>query len=89
MVRQCLKRWRQTRQSRTRIPDEVWVSAVELARVYGVSRTARALRLGYYALKQRVEAGECTGATGPEVTPMFVDTPTAPSRIYLGVDLKH
>jgi len=37
--------WRQKRQGRTAIPDELWSAASQLARRHGVNRTAAALRL--------------------------------------------
>lgn len=48
--------WRQTRASKSRIPQGLWDLAVELAASEGLHRTARALKLDYYALKERVEA---------------------------------
>lgn len=45
--------WRKTRKRCSPIPEALWVSAVELAREYGVHPTARALRLNYYSLKKR------------------------------------
>jgi hypothetical protein len=40
---------------RTRIPEPLWAAAVKLAARYGIHRTAKALRVDYYALKKRVE----------------------------------
>lgn len=48
--------WRQSRAPRSRIPQALWDLAVELAASQGLNRTARALKLDYYALKDRVEA---------------------------------
>ena len=48
--------WRRTRQSGTRIPDELWSLAVKLADHQGISRTASVLGLDYYSLKKRVAA---------------------------------
>ena len=56
-VRQRLERWRRTRKKRSRIPEQLWRESVEVARSYGVNQTARALRLDYYGLKQRLDAG--------------------------------
>lgn len=69
--------WRQTRQVGCRIPDSMWESAVALARRFGVSRTAMALKLGYYELQKRV-----VGTSAPVVeatsarTPTFVELPS-------------
>lgn len=47
--------WRDQRTPGTRIPQPLWEIAVRLAKTHGVSRTAAALRLDYYSLKQRAE----------------------------------
>ena len=62
-VRRRIERWRRARKARSRIPDSLWASAVEVARSYGVHRAAKALRLDYYALKKRV-GQEATAAPG-------------------------
>lgn len=46
--------WRSTVPRRTRVPEELWLRAVELAGTAGVAKVARALRLDYTALKQRL-----------------------------------
>jgi hypothetical protein len=55
-TRQRFDRWRETRKVRSRIPESLWASAVKMARAYGINRTARALRVDYYSLKERVES---------------------------------
>jgi hypothetical protein len=54
-LRQRFEDWRRTHQARSRIPASLWGSAVKMAGVYGLHRTAKSLRLDYYALKKRVE----------------------------------
>jgi hypothetical protein len=54
-LRRRFERWRRTRKVRARIPEPLWASAVKLADRYGIHRTAKALRVDYYALKERVE----------------------------------
>ena len=49
-----LKKWRKAHPPRTRLPEELWAAAVELAEAEGVYSTARALRLDYANLKRRV-----------------------------------
>jgi hypothetical protein len=56
-VRRRLERWRRSHKFRSRIPEDIWVNAVTLARQVGLGKTARALRLDYYALKKRLESG--------------------------------
>ena len=72
-VRQRLERWRRTRKKRTRIPEQLWQESVEVARGYGVNQTARALRLDYYGLKQRLDAGFAGTAVEQEPVASFVE----------------
>jgi|SRR4030042_257588 len=58
-IRRRLERWRRTRRGRMRIPEGLWGLAVRAVGTYGVNRTARALGLDYYSLKQRVAAAGC------------------------------
>ena len=54
-LRGRIAEWRGTRgTSAERMPERLWAEAARLARVYGGSRVARALRLDYGALKRRV-----------------------------------
>jgi hypothetical protein len=64
--------WRQKRQGRTAIPDELWSAASQLARRHGVNRTAAALRLDGGKLKRRmVAAGTSTAKRA--MPPAFVE----------------
>jgi len=49
------QQWRETRKTRTRIPDSLWNAAVKMAGRYGLCRTAQALPVDYYSLKERME----------------------------------
>ena len=64
--------WRKTRSPGARIPESLWNSAVKMAGKYGVSPTARALKLDYYSLKKRTDA-----ASRSVPTPTFVELPSA------------
>jgi len=68
-LRGRFERWRRTRETRSRIPEALWASAVKAADTYGIHRTARALRVDYYALKKRVEG---TAAVTASNTPAGV-----------------
>jgi len=72
-VRQRLERWRRNRKQRSPIPEPLWVSAADLARRYGLAKTARALRLDYYSLKERIEAGDRQGSREMNARPAFVE----------------
>ena len=50
--------WRSERQRGQRIPESLWLTAVELAKQHGVWPTARALHLDHSRLKRRVRNGE-------------------------------
>ena len=56
-LRRRFERWRETHRSRSRIPERLWGAAVKMAGRYGLNRTAKTLRLDYYALKKRAEQG--------------------------------
>jgi len=53
-----LEKWRCERKRGQRIPENLWGTAVELAKQHGVWPTARALNLDYNGLKRRVRNGE-------------------------------
>jgi len=59
-VRRQFEHWRRSRRRGTRIPEALWRAAASAGREHGVSKTSQALRLDYYALKERVES------SGPE-----------------------
>src|SRR5882724_10867077 len=49
-----LEQFRNTRPARTRLPESLWLAAVELARQHGVYPVAHPLRLDYTRLKKRL-----------------------------------
>ena len=55
--RRRFEQWRRCRKGHIPIPESLWSEAVTLAGRYGVSRTARTLRVGYRSLKERVARG--------------------------------
>ena len=57
-VRARLEEWRRNRQGRAAIPEELWSSAIEVARRDGVGHTATALRLDYGKLKRLMLAAD-------------------------------
>ncbi len=54
-VRRQFEDWRRSRRRGARIPEALWRAAASAGHEHGVSKTAQALRLDYYALKKRVE----------------------------------
>ena len=64
-VRKRIERWRETRQSGTPMPEELWGAAVRLVGVHGLYGVTRGLNVDYGALKKRVcqaEEGDADGA---------------------------
>ncbi len=57
-VRSRFEQWRQTRQGKARIPDELWSAAAAVARREGVGRTAVALHLDGGKLKRWIAAAD-------------------------------
>jgi len=55
-ARRELDRWRRSAGRGRNIPPDLWERARALAHAHGVSRTAHALGLEYYALAKRVQA---------------------------------
>ena len=55
-VHRRLERWRTTRRQRCPIPEALWIASATVARDFGLGRTARALRLDYYKLRERLAA---------------------------------
>lgn len=58
ITKQSIEQWRAKRRPRSRLPEDLWREAIELARVHGVNKVARTLKLDYYSLKKRVSVAE-------------------------------
>jgi hypothetical protein len=65
------EQWRNNRRGKARIPAELWLAAVEVARKEGINRTARELHVAWDDLKRRMTA---TGAVPQR--PAFVELVT-------------
>ena len=72
---------RETHRARSRISDSLWAAAAKLAGSYGINRTARALRVDYYSLKERVAQPSAGVLELPQGT--FLELPP-PSTASLG-----
>ena len=70
-VRTRFESWRQTRNGKARIPDELWSAAVEVARRDGVSQTATALHLDGGKLKRRMMTSD--SMPDKRMPPAFVE----------------
>jgi len=81
-LRQRFDDWRESHPPRSRIADSLWSSAVKTAGIYGIHRTARALRANYYALKKRVERASRIPVVPRKENPAttFIELPPLVSR---------
>jgi hypothetical protein len=70
-VRTRFENWRQNREGKQRIPEELWSAAIELARRDGVNATAATLHLDSGKLKRRMMAAD--SVTGKAMPPTFVE----------------
>jgi hypothetical protein len=87
-LRQRFERWRQTHPARSRIADPLWTAAVKMAGAYGIHRTARALRINYYALKKRMEreSAAASGLLEEGASATFIELPPpAPAGSCQGI----
>jgi len=71
--RKRFEQWRSTHPPRSHLPKPLWSLAAELAREYGLSKTARILRLDYYGLKKRVASLVSDNGPPPAVRPAFLE----------------
>lgn len=74
-------KWRRTRKLGTRIPEALWKLALELAARHGVSKTAIALRVDYYALKKRLGEQTPPRRVGSAATPAPAFVELTPSSL--------
>ena len=73
--RQRLECWRREHKRYSRLPQELWSMAAELATEFGINRVASLLRLNYYDLKKRVKPSN--QGDSPETAPnsLFLELP--------------
>jgi hypothetical protein len=76
-LRQRFERWRRTHRARSRISDSLWAAAAKLAGSYGICRTAKALRVDYYSLKERVESAATAGLPQGKFLELPLPSPTS------------
>jgi hypothetical protein len=78
--------WRRARVLGTRIPESLWKLALELAARHGVSKTAVALRVDYYSLKERLDAQTPPRRVGSAAAqaPAFVELTPPPLAVAGG-----
>jgi len=73
LARGCerFEKWRSGRKPYSRLPEPLWSAAVKLAQEYGITLTARVLRLDHNGLKKRMELS--VSDVGPQAVPDFIE----------------
>ena len=80
-VRQQFEHWRANRKnSRSRIPDELWQAAKDLSATYSINKVAKTLRLSYEDLKKRIHLHHDLSSTDKTSSP-FVELKWNPSSM--------
>ena len=82
-ARQRFERWRKNRKKVTRIPEGLWASAAEAARLHGVNPTAIALGLDYSHLKRRMRFAPGSTRRKKLKAPSFVELIVPPESRHL------
>ena len=78
-ARHEFERWRQSRTNRSRVPENLWNLAGEVARGCGVFRTARELHLNYNALRNRIKPSASRVGRKEPAPAGFVELMAAPA----------
>lgn len=83
-LRRRFERYRGMHPARSPIPDRLWSAAARMASAHGLNRTAKALRLGYYSLKKRLEESGQFADLAPEgkVAVPFIELAPASSASH-------
>ena len=82
-VEEQFRRWRESRKAGGRIPPPLWAAAMELARVHGLHRISKELRLDYSGLKRRLEGAGGDVQPGKSAA-RFVEMFAAPASTAAG-----
>ena len=76
-VAQQFEEWRSSHSGRRPIPEALWTRAADLARQYGVFRTAKVLRLDYSKLKRQKAPAKTSVSSSPATFVEFLAPQTS------------
>jgi hypothetical protein len=82
-ARRRFERWRKNRKKVSRIPERLWASAAEAARLHGVNPTAIALGLDYNHLKRQTRLDPTSTRRKKLTAPSFVELIVPPETRHL------
>ena len=83
-AQQQFEQWRGEQPKRGRLPEKLWSLAVDLARQFGISRTAKTLRLDHNKLKSKCQGSQ---TLAPEPMP-FLALPPQRSPVECTIDVQ-
>lgn len=72
-IRRRLQEWRRSRKHGARIPEPLWIAAVDLAKKYRPARIAHELGLDYDGLRRRLKTAKQHGTSAPQTQPGFIE----------------
>lgn len=78
-VKQQFKKWRDSRQHRSRIPEELWEAAASLSGQYSIHYISKSLGVNHSALRDRVAA--CSLSENTEIQTCFFELPPPQSPL--------
>ena len=90
-VQAQFEQWRNSREKRKAIPDELWGAAAALYPTYSLHQISKALRLNHAKLKQHVQ-GQSSDLTIPTAAAFFelgFDKPSPPSQCIVEMQNKN
>ena len=90
-LRQQLEEFRAANPPRTKLPESLWQSAVELARQHGVYAVAHPLRLDYTRLEERLHesSGRRRKTTKPAFVELIAPKPTKLHEFVIEIEASH
>jgi len=85
-ARQQFEQWRSQQETRGRLPVHLWSLAIELAKEFGLSKTAQTLRLEYNSLKRKSQSPDIGNRPEPVPTQTFLELRPNSAQIECTID---
>lgn len=82
-VQEQFRTWRNTRQHKTNIPDELWSAALTLTDRYSLSKISNTLQVNYTALKDKMKSSGIHAHPSQVPQPIFLELPAMQSPAAL------
>ena len=88
-VKQQFKKWRDSRQHRSRIPEELWEAAASLSGQYSIHYISKSLGVNHSALRDRVAARSLSENTEIQTCFFELPPPQSPSASECLVEMEN